>query len=96
MSSSGEKVDLLRTKVMQLVLSGEKISSEKQELANEISRLKEENNELKTIINNLEERIKIIKLAKSLSETDEKSKQAKLRINELVREIDKCISILNK
>jgi hypothetical protein len=71
-------------------------SDERQNLQNTINRLEGEKKELKTTINNLEERIKIIKLAKSLSDTDEKSFQAKLRINELVREIDKCIVLLNR
>jgi chromosome segregation ATPase len=69
--------------------------SEKQQLLNAINILEKEKEELKTTINNLEERIKIVKLAKSLSETDEKTNQVKQRINELVREIEKCIALLN-
>jgi chromosome segregation ATPase len=96
MTAVQQKLDLLKSKLTELIDSGDKIHRENSALGTDISRLKAENIELKTVINNLEERIKIIKLAKSLSETDEKSKQAKLRINELLREIDKCISILNK
>lgn len=44
----------------------------------------------------LEERNKLLKLAKSLSETDEKSLNIKSKINELVREIDKSIALLNR
>ena len=36
-----------------------------------------------------------LKVAKSLTGTEEKT-EAKLKINELVREIDKCIALLNK
>jgi hypothetical protein len=35
-------------------------------------------------------------MAKSLGGDSEKNTEMKLKINELVREIDKCISLLNK
>jgi len=64
-------------------------------------RLTNENQELKDVINaqtqtikQLEEKSKILKLAKTL-ETKEGNVEAKLKINELVREIDKCIGLLN-
>ena len=43
----------------------------------------------------LEEANKTIKIAKSLTGAEE-STEAKLKINALVREIDKCIALLNK
>jgi len=51
--------------------------------------------EQKVIIKNLEEKVKVQKIAKTI-EYGKDSYQAKLRINELVREIDKCIALLNK
>ena len=50
----------------------------------------------KNMINNLEERTKILKLAKSLSGVNESSLDTKLKINDLVREIDRCIALLNR
>ncbi len=72
--------------------------------------VKEENNSLKQdknkliasieILNkekqDLIERNNLLKLAKSLSQTDEKSSKIKNKINELVREIDKSIALLNR
>ena len=62
----------------------------------------EQNNELKKVIEeknifveNLKEEIPKIKLAKSL-ESKEGSNDAKMKINELVREIDKSLNLLNK
>ena len=49
---------------------------------------------LKKIINQLKEEFNRIKLAKSL-ESMKGSNDAKLKINELVREIDKCIELLS-
>jgi predicted nuclease with TOPRIM domain len=43
----------------------------------------------------LEEAQKTLKLAKSLSGAGENT-EAKLKINELVREIDKCIALLHR
>lgn len=44
----------------------------------------------------LEEKHRILKLAKSVATTDEKTLDIKTKINDFVREIDKCIAILSK
>jgi regulator of replication initiation timing len=43
-----------------------------------------------------DEKLRVVKLAKSFSETNEKSLDIKQKINEFVREIDKCIVLLKK
>ena len=72
--------------------------------------LQEENGLLKlenTALNNLvqagadktkdlEDKLRVLKLAKRFSETDEKSLDIKQKINDFVREIDKCIVLLKK
>ncbi len=65
--------------------------------------LKLENQSLNTALNvskdkskELEEKLRVLKLAKSFSETNEKSLDIKQKINEFVREIDKCIVLLKK
>lgn len=67
------------------------------------NRAKTENKQLLTKIeeqkkqlSELTEKNKIIKLAKSLSDSDEHSTDVKLKINELVREVDRCIALLNR
>jgi hypothetical protein len=44
----------------------------------------------------LEEKLGALKMAKSFSETNEKSLDIKQKINEFVQEIDKCIVLLKK
>lgn len=44
----------------------------------------------------LEEKHRILKLAKSVATTDEKTLDIKTKINDFVREIDRCIAILSK
>ena len=44
----------------------------------------------------LEEKLRVLKMAKSFSETNEKNLDIKQKINEFVQEIDKCIVLLKK
>lgn len=43
-----------------------------------------------------EENIRVLKLAKSIEGTSEKTLDIKQKINEFVREIDKCVALLKK
>ena len=48
-------------------------------------------------INELKDKYKILKMSKKLDgDQTENSKEFKLKINEMVKEIDKCIALLNK
>jgi hypothetical protein len=47
-------------------------------------------------IDELEQKLKVIKMAKSFSDTNEKTLDIKQKINEFVQEIDKCIVLLKK
>jgi regulator of replication initiation timing len=74
-----------------------------QALQEENDLLKLENQSLSAALNvskdkskDLEEKLRVLKLAKSFSETNEKSLDIKQKINEFVREIDKCIVLLKK
>ncbi len=46
--------------------------------------------------NSLEEKVRILKLAKSIETTTEKTLDIKQKINDFVREIDKCVALLKK
>ncbi|MGN7202689.1 hypothetical protein ACTHQF_00335 [Pedobacter sp. SAFR-022] len=65
--------------------------------------LKQENESVKAALTSsrtknaeLEEKLRVLKLAKSLEGTSEKSLDIKQKINEFVREIDKCVVLLKK
>lgn len=65
--------------------------------------LKLENQSLDTALNvsknkvdELEQKLKVLKMAKSFSDTNEKTLDIKQKINEFVQEIDKCIVLLKK
>ncbi len=62
-----------------------------------------ENQSLKVALNtsedkrkDLEEKLRVLKLARSLEGTNEKTLDIKQKINEFVREIDRCIVLLKK
>lgn len=64
--------------------------------------LRQENEDLKALvskqteqISELENKIKMLKIAKSLEQTGEGNTEVKRKITEFVKEIDKCIALLN-
>lgn len=65
--------------------------------------LKLENQTIKTTLEasknrstDLEEKLRVLKLAKSIEGTSEKTLDIKQKINDFVREIDKCVVLLKK
>ncbi|MDL2251591.1 hypothetical protein LJC12_01940 [Odoribacter sp. OttesenSCG-928-J03] len=60
-----------------------------------INELLAEMEELKRENKSLSEELKTARIANAISGGDDGSYQAKMRINQLVREIDKCIALLN-
>ena len=45
---------------------------------------------------NLHEKVKLMNISKSVDASKQEVKETRLKINEYVREIDKCIALLNK
>ena len=89
-------VDGLEVKIKKLISLYEKEKQERELAVNENDKLKEELYEKQKVVKSLEEKIKIIKISKLVSFSDEDNKKTKQKINEYVREIDKCIGLLNK
>ncbi|MFP5078809.1 hypothetical protein [Pedobacter sp. JCM 36344] len=63
-------------------------------LENESVKVALDGSKIKT--KDLEEKLRVLKLAKSIEGTSEKSLDIKQKINEFVREIDKCVVLLKK
>ena len=90
-------VNEIRNYVKGLQNSLTESSENEKKLKSQIEQLGEENTNLKEEILKLQEQIKILKLAKQLDgEGVDKTKEVKLMINEMLREIDKCIALMNK
>jgi cell division protein FtsL len=81
-------------KVLKLIACQKKLRNENETLIIELIQLKKSKEEQKQVIKGLEEKIRILKLAK-MTGGKENNSDVRARINELVREIDKCIGLLN-
>jgi small-conductance mechanosensitive channel len=80
----------------------EKLSKLEFGLNAENAELKARNGELeqmitdqKNVVSKLEEQNKVVKIAKAVTDDDDDRKEQRKRLNELVREVDKCIALLN-
>lgn len=89
-------VGSIQAKVGKLVEAHKKIRKELNNLKSENEKLTQSIEDQKLTIKDLEEKAKVLKLSKSISNNNEKNTDLKLKINELIREVDKCISLLNK
>ena len=65
-------------------------------LRGEISRLTQQLEQASDSYTGLEEQINKLKMAKAIEASSEDVHETKLRINQIVREIDKCIALLNR
>ena len=82
-------------KGLQKSINGYRENEEK--IASQMKKLDLEKTNLQNEINQLQEQVKLLKLAKQLEGDSVKdTKEVKLKINEMVREIDKCIALMNK
>ena len=84
-----QKFQSLRDRLEEQNNSNQKLNAENINLGDKLREQEEEINELKQQNNTL-------KLAKAFTAESEESQDAKLQINRIVREIDKCIALLNR
>jgi len=87
-------VSELEVKVQKLIDLHKKNEQEKTTLHQKNTELLLTIEKQKNQIEELEEKSQLLKLSKTIS--GEKNSDVKLKINELVREIDKCIALLNR
>ena len=89
-------VNNIEVKLGKLIAKYKQIREEKLILQQEnegfVSVLKSKENE----ISELQEKIKLMNISKSVDASNQEVKETRLKINEYVREIDKCIALLNK
>ena len=94
MKDLSQLVSSLRQKTEKLVNTHELAVEKNGKLATEIVQLKEEltkKNQQLTVMN---DKVNLLKIAGSVD--NESTKDVKLKINEMVREIDKCIAQISR
>ncbi|SDS28307.1 hypothetical protein SAMN05216490_0874 [Mucilaginibacter mallensis] len=96
MSQVAEQLDKVIDKTLRLVELCAALQEENDLLKLENDALNVALDASKNKTKELDEKLRVLKVAKSFSETNEKSVDIKQKINEFVQEIDKCIVLLKK
>lgn len=84
----------IKTKVLALVKKQQQTLDQLEQERKKVMQLNEEIARLKVEINELEDRNNVLKITGNTS--DGGNREMKLKLNELVREVDKCIAQFNK
>ena len=95
MKSASTLITGIEYKVRKLIEQIEILENENSQLNTKIEQLKTNIKSLELSLDEQQQRIKVLKLAKSLNKEESKT-EVKLKINELLREIDNCVRLLNK
>ena len=85
----------IEKKLLNLLSSYENLKGKNLKLEDENKKLISKIEDNSQIINSLNDKIKIMSISKSVDVSKNDIKQTKLKINEYIREIDKCIAQLN-
>ncbi len=96
MKSIASIVKSLKSKTEKMLHLQEALQKNNAQLVLKVSKLQSRVEELEALNSKLDEQNKIIRIAQNVSGDTDKNLAIKLKINELVREIDKCIAQLNR
>jgi hypothetical protein len=91
-----DSFEQLESRIQQLIGMYEKERSVKEKFSKEKSELKEQLRLGLERVKVLEEKYNKLKISKALIASSEDVHDAKLKVNRMVREIDKCIALLNR
>lgn len=91
-----EIIGLLREKIEKLINLYEQAKADNVELNSKNETLLKKLEEKEQEIESVQIKYENLRLAKTVSASSEDSHEAKIKINRIVREIDKCIALLNK
>ena len=89
-------IERLHNKLESLVANYQQLNEELKASNQKVDFLSKQLDEHNQTIQQLNEKNKVLKLSSSIQGEQGDNKEAKQKINELVREIDKCIALLNK
>lgn len=93
---SDSVVDRLKDKLSVVMDAFEKLQAANSQLLEEKTRLTAVIREKDEVIEQLDRKVQNLVVAKSFITSSEDTHEGKLKINKIVREIDKCIALLNR
>ena len=82
-------------KVRKMIEENDRLRAGEADLTEQCRKLEEQVNNQNITINNLKEQINILKLGNTLTQKGD-SVEIKLKINQLIRSIDKSLALINK
>ena len=85
----------VRNNLSRLINEHKQLKTDRSKLEQHIANLQSKLGEADGIIMKLEDQNRQLRMAKAVSGNGENTGEAKVKINELVREIDKCLAMLN-
>lgn len=89
-------IESIKSKISQLIARNRQQAEEYRKLSAERDKLRLENRRLTEKIAEQEKRISVLELKSGFSGNSDNSKLARARVNRLMREIDKCIALMNR
>ena len=89
-------INNIEVKVRKLIAKYDELNTEKLDLQKNNNTLNVLLQEKESQIVALQDKVKLMNISKSVDTSKEEVKSTRLKINEYVREIDKCIALLNK
>jgi len=95
MDSFPNIVDKLEIKVLALLERKKNLSTEVDDLKAKVEHYQQQNKLLEEEVEQLKERNQILRITKGRISREER-REVEVKINEIVREVDKCISQLNQ
>ncbi len=94
MSDLSKVVDSLEDRISKLIQNYENLKQTKLKLEEEVTILKSQQKQFNQEIDEWREKCNSLKLANSMLGSDQHKRETKLKIDALVREMDKCITHL--
>ena len=89
-------INSIEVKLGKLIVKLGQLQLEKSDLQEDNDALNAKLQEQEKKIVALQDKVKLMNISKSIDTDKEGVKETRLKINEYVREIDKCIALLNK
>lgn len=89
-------ISALKNKASMMISVIEKVKAENSELKNEIEGLRSSLKDKELECHDMNVKYENLKLAKVIQLSGSDMHDAKIKVNKIVREIDKCISLLNR
>ncbi|MFO8129406.1 MAG: hypothetical protein R6T99_05840 [Bacteroidales bacterium] len=95
MNSNSELISSIEEKAGKLIEKLQKVKKENSDLTGRVGGLNRIIADQEKEINELKNRIKLLSIAKAVENTDEKA-EARRKIDGILRDIDRCIGVLNR